>query len=227
MTPHGPRGRIRGDPLLPHHSGEVLPPLPQHGLIDVETPSVDALGLDDQVHVGVSLMRVQCHGIPVLGPELLPREGLCRRQYRRRRRRCRHRQRDVVHQLDAGRRDAFTTRLPVLAARELQMPAPKELLLALPEHVLPIVRLEVEFPVLADVGKVCRDGADPPSPAGHLDHDFRRPAHDRALDLLDLCCREATRLRRTRPSAAKQVQEGAISRRHAKGTPTQSGSPRP
>src|SRR5438094_6317068 len=111
--------------------------------------------------------------------------------------------------------------------RVIQMPAPKELLLALPEHVLPIVRFEVEFPVLADVGKVCRDGADPPSPAGHLDHDFRRPAHDRALDLLDLCCREATRLRRTRPSAAKQVQEGAISRRHAKGTPTQSGSPRP
>src|SRR5205807_1345836 len=51
LTPNGPRGRIRGDPLLPHHSGEVLPPLPQHGLIDVETPSVDALGLDDQVHV--------------------------------------------------------------------------------------------------------------------------------------------------------------------------------
>src|SRR5947207_12292253 len=122
---------------------------------------------------------------------------------------------------------AFTTRLPVLAARELQMPAPKELLLALPEHVLPIVRLEVEFPVLADVGKVCRDGADPASPAGHLGHDFRRPAHDRTLDLLDLRCREATRLRRTRPSAAKQVQEGAISRRHAKGKPTQSGSPRP
>src|SRR5206468_12959634 len=43
----------------------------------------------------------------------------------------------------------------------IQMPAPKELLLALPERVLPIVRLEVEFPVLADVGKVCRDGADP------------------------------------------------------------------
>src|SRR5207302_10756542 len=143
-----PRSRSPGVTLVAYHTREVLPPIAQRGLTDVPTPSVGALGLDDEVRLGVSLMRVQCHGIPLLAPELLPREGLCRRQYRRRRRRCRHRERDVVHQLDAGRRDAFTTRLPILAARELQMPAPKVLLLALPAHVLPSIRLSVEFPVL-------------------------------------------------------------------------------
>jgi hypothetical protein len=42
---------------FPHHPREVLPPLAEHRLVDVESPPVDALGLDDRVHVRVLLWR--------------------------------------------------------------------------------------------------------------------------------------------------------------------------
>ncbi|MGB6605012.1 MAG: hypothetical protein WBE65_12045 [Steroidobacteraceae bacterium] len=71
LTAGRSRSGVRGDALIPHHLGEILAPLSQHGFVDVEAPTVDALGLNDQVHVWVLLVSMECHGVAVLRPELL------------------------------------------------------------------------------------------------------------------------------------------------------------
>src|ERR1700722_18964998 len=82
LSAGGTRGRIGRDPLVPHHLSKVLPPLPQHRLVDMKASlAVLALGLDDQVHMRVVLMSVQHHGVSMLRAELLARENLRCRQY--------------------------------------------------------------------------------------------------------------------------------------------------
>ena len=71
------------------------------------------------------VMGVECHGVAVLRAELLASEGLRRCQYRLGRGRRRHRERDVVHQLDPGRARPRSLRLPVLSGRQLEMPPPQ------------------------------------------------------------------------------------------------------
>jgi hypothetical protein len=57
--------------LLAHQASEVLAPVAQHVLVDVQPAAVLAFGFDDQVDVGVLLMGVQHHGVAVLEGELL------------------------------------------------------------------------------------------------------------------------------------------------------------
>src|SRR6185437_14750318 len=93
-----------GDTLVPHHPGKVLAPIAQHDFVDVETRGMKALGLHHDMHVGMLLMSVECHGIAVLEPESLPRKSPRCCQHLVRRRWRWHGKDDVVHQLDAGER---------------------------------------------------------------------------------------------------------------------------
>ena len=61
--------RVGGDPLLSHRPREALAPVPQHGFVDMQAPSVLVLGFDDQVDVRVGLVRVQHHRVAVPDPE--------------------------------------------------------------------------------------------------------------------------------------------------------------
>ena len=100
-------------------------------------------------------------------------------------------------------REGFCAARPsVLAGGEIEMPVLEEGLLAILAHVLPTICFNIKFPVLADVGKVSRHSAYFLAAAGDFDHDFRGAPY-RSANLIDLLYREATRLRRTRPSAAK------------------------
>jgi hypothetical protein len=65
------------------------------------------------------------------------------------------------------------------------MPVPQQVFLTHLGNPLSVVRLELEFPVVADVGEVCRDVADLPPAACHFHHDLGRPSYG-APDLLDL-----------------------------------------
>src|ERR1700681_808894 len=95
----------------------------------------------------------------------------------------------------------------------------EERFLAILAHPLPPIRFNSKFSVLADVGKVSCHSADFPAATGDFHHDFRS-ASDRSANLLDLCYREATRLRRAWPCAAKQVEVGTTWKHHAKAMPT-------
>lgn len=53
------RRRVGGNPLLSHHAGEVLAPFPEHRLVDIQALSVVALGLHDEMDMGVSLVGVE------------------------------------------------------------------------------------------------------------------------------------------------------------------------
>jgi hypothetical protein len=82
LWPRTARGvALAANPLVTHHSGEVLPPFAQECLIDVQPTGVHALSLDDQVHVGVLLVGMQRHRVSVIERELLTRESLCGRQH--------------------------------------------------------------------------------------------------------------------------------------------------
>src|SRR5579863_8020264 len=157
LAADGSRSGVRGDALIPHHSGEILAPLSQHGFVDVEAPTVDTLGLNDQVHVWVLLMRMECHGVAVLRPELLACEHLSRRKYLVRWGRRRHRQHDVVHQLDGAARLVGLLWLPVLPGRELQVPVFDQCILLRFRYPLSLTRLQVELSLLADVRQVSDD----------------------------------------------------------------------
>ena len=201
------RRGIGSDSLDAHHAGKVFPPLPQHGLVDVEaSAAVLPLRLDDQVDVGVLLVRVERHGISVRRPELLPRENLRSREHLLRRCRRRHRKDDVVDQLHRPRENLRAPRPAVLTGNEIQMPALEQRLLTFLGHALPVVGLDLDCAFLADVGEVRGDGADVLAATGHLDHDFRGAPH-RATDQLDLSAAETTRSRGTRPAATQEVQE--------------------
>ena len=65
------------------------------------------------------------------------------------------------------------------------MPVAQQLFLAGLGHPQSVVRLKFDFPVMADIGDVCSDGAGVPSAAGHFHHHFRHSSHG-AKDLLDL-----------------------------------------
>src|SRR6185437_8161963 len=73
MPSDGSWRRIRGDALVPHHPRKILAPFAQRGLVDVEPRRIEAIGLHHQVHVRMSLMSMERHGVTVLQSELLAR----------------------------------------------------------------------------------------------------------------------------------------------------------
>ena len=84
--------------LFAHQAREVLAPISQELLVDVQPPAELTLGLDDQMHVRLLLMGVQDHRVAVLREFLageLPRSGqnLVRGRGRR------HGKHDVVNKL--------------------------------------------------------------------------------------------------------------------------------
>lgn len=157
----------------------------------MEPLPVHVLGLDDQVEVRVGLIRVQHHGISVPDPEFLAGEHPGGRQHLFRRGRRGHRQDDVVDQLRLARVFALIMRPPILPGGQFEVPAGKERpLRVLPGNRLPVVRLDLELPLPADVREMRRDGAGLRSATRDLHHDFRSPPH-RPPDLLDLRWAEA------------------------------------
>ena len=94
-----PLGRIRCHAVLPQVLGKLASPFAQSGFSDVQPGPVVSHCLDDHVHVGVRLVGVKHHGVPVLRPKLLPSEVLDGRQDLIRRRPRRHREDHLVHQL--------------------------------------------------------------------------------------------------------------------------------
>jgi len=82
--------------LAPAYSGDVLRHPAAWPYRFVETPFRRSLGLDEPgERGGMSLMRVQVPGIPVLGRRHFHGAKALRPPYRRRRGRCRHRERRV------------------------------------------------------------------------------------------------------------------------------------
>jgi hypothetical protein len=67
---NGPRCGVGRNPLFAHQLREVLAPISQELLVDMEPPAEVALGLDDQMHVRVLLVGVQDHGVAVLRESL-------------------------------------------------------------------------------------------------------------------------------------------------------------
>lgn len=75
----GSGSRVCGHALLPHQAGEVLPPLAQHCLIDVEMAALAIFSPHDEVYVRVLLMGMQDHGVSMRHTESLPCKNLgCR-----------------------------------------------------------------------------------------------------------------------------------------------------
>src|SRR2546430_8314521 len=56
LSAHRTRSGVGGDPLAAHQTREVLAPFTQHGLVDMEAPSIGAFRFHDQVHVRVFLV---------------------------------------------------------------------------------------------------------------------------------------------------------------------------
>src|SRR5688572_6411758 len=78
LPPDLPRRGVGGDALLPQERCELLAPLPQCLLANVE-PFAGLelmLALDHQMHVRMRLIRVQHHGVSMLQREVLARKGL-------------------------------------------------------------------------------------------------------------------------------------------------------
>ncbi|MCY1244532.1 hypothetical protein D9M72_576140 [compost metagenome] len=101
LAAHLPRRRVGCYALLAHQCGELLAPLPQRVLADVEALArlELVLALDHQMHMRVRLVRVQHHGIAILQREVLARKDACGSQHLLRRRAGGHGQDDVVDQL--------------------------------------------------------------------------------------------------------------------------------
>jgi hypothetical protein len=68
------RRGVRGDALLAHEAREVLTSIVQHFLFDVRSAAVFAFGFHDHMNVGILLIGVQHHRIPVPGAKLLARK---------------------------------------------------------------------------------------------------------------------------------------------------------
>ena len=188
-----------------HRAREVLPPLPQHRLVDVQPPRLGlALSLHDQVHVRVPLMRVKREDVTMCA-ELLTREGPRGGEHFVRRGTCGHGEHDVVHQLDTRCLRSCREFGSVLACAQLQMPCPEEILLRVFANALTPIGLELDFPLVADVSDVGGNGADAASAAGDFDQDLGY-APEGASDLLDLGNAQA--LRGTSPSSAKTSRSG-------------------
>jgi hypothetical protein len=186
--------------------------------------TVFALGFDNQVHVRVLLMRVQRHGVSMLQREFLTGKGLGSGQDLLGRCRRRHGKHDVVDQFDGTAGLLLTARRAVLTCREFQMPVLDQFFLRVMVKALAFVRLNLEFAMLANVRNVRPDRSDAPSPAGHLDHDFRRSPNG-APDLLDLCCGEAARSVWAGTPGAEEIQERLARRRYTEDPLRHYGSP--
>jgi len=74
-------------------------PFPQRRLLDIEAHALLAHCLDDHVHLRVRFIGVEDHGVAMLGPKLLPREGLNCRQDLLRWDTCWHREQELMHKL--------------------------------------------------------------------------------------------------------------------------------
>ena len=126
--------------------GKVLPPLPQHRLVDVQPTRLGlALSLYDQVHMRMPLMGVKREDV-TMRAELLSREGPGGGEYFVGRGTCRHREHDVVHQLDTRCDRSRREFRSVLASGHLQMPCREVLLLRVLENALTPIGLRARPP---------------------------------------------------------------------------------
>ena len=66
--------RVRANALRSQVSSKFPPPLTKCGLTDVQPDPLLAHRFDDHVDVRMRLVRVQHHGIAVLGPKCLSRK---------------------------------------------------------------------------------------------------------------------------------------------------------
>ena len=94
-APHRTLGRVGSDPVGAQVLREESAPLSQCGFPDVETLSILAHRLEDQVHMRMILVRMRSQGIAMLEGELLPCEVLAREQQLLGRGPLRHREDDV------------------------------------------------------------------------------------------------------------------------------------
>ena len=212
------RGVALAAHLAPASFGEVLAPLPQHGLVDVEPPAVSAFRLDDQVHMWVSLMRVERHDVLMLASEVLAGEGLRRRKHRLRRRRAGHRKHDVVRQFRSRRACPLSLPLRYCPGESSRCQLLRNSFWPSLVDSLSVIGLEVDLALLADVGEVRGDGADPPSPAGYFTM-TSGACPSRCARMCSICGgREAVRLRGTGPPTAEEVKERGPRTANATGT---------
>lgn len=110
--------------------------------------------------MGVLLIGVQHHRIPVLKCELLAREFPSGRQNFVRGCRVGHRKHDVMDQLRGTGGRTSVARGAVLAGREFKMPVTQERLLGVAAgDTVTFVGLDGERPLTTDVRKVGGDGA--------------------------------------------------------------------
>jgi hypothetical protein len=223
---NGPRRRVSRNTLFAHQLREVLAPISQELLVDVQPPAELALGLHYQVHVRVLLVGVQDHGVAVLREFLageLPRRG----QHLVRGRRRRHGKDDIVHEFRRSSRRTAVHRPPVLAGGEFQVPIIEQpLLLFQASDALTLVGLDLLGSSAADVREVSRNRTPLGSSAGHFHHDLRRMS-DRARDLINLRATESTGHLRTCAPVTHHLEESRSIGRETNGkSSSQLGSPR-
>ena len=147
---------------------------------------MQVLGLDDQVDVRVGLVGVEDQGISVADPEFLSGECSGCGQHLIRWGRRRHREDDVVDQLGLACIRALVVGIAILAGGQFEMPAGEKCSLrVLAGDPLPVVGLDLELALPADVREMCDHGTGLRPAARDLDHHLRSPPH-RPSDLLDL-----------------------------------------
>jgi len=203
------RGRgIGRDTLFTQEGGEVLAPLPQGRLADVEALAGLELvfGLDHQVNVRMGLVGVQHHRVAILQRKVLARELPSGDEHSLRRRALRHRQHDVVDGLGPRVRPSIVRLRAVLALREVEIPVGHERCAgALAEQFAALVGFDRQLAVPADVVEMRLGAGDIAGSAGDLHHHLGRPS-DGASDLLDLLVAEPQDRRRTPSTVTHDVE---------------------
>jgi hypothetical protein len=189
----------------------------------VQAPPIASFGLHHEVHVRMLLMGVKSEHVSVVQREPLAGELLRGGQDLVGRRRRRHRKHDVVHQLDTRTGGAIKSG-PVLTGREIEMPVLEQILVLRLGYPLALVGLEFDLALVADVGKVIGDCADPTTAARHFDHNLGRTV-DRAVDLRDLGDAESPVKSGASRGVTQKLQERRAVGGKANHAPSHCGSP--
>lgn len=99
LSPHRALGRVRCNAKLLQMRRELLAPMAQRCLSDIQPHALLALGFDDQVHVRMRFVGMQYECVPVLECKLIDGEFAHGGEHRLRGRPRRHRKDEVVHEL--------------------------------------------------------------------------------------------------------------------------------
>jgi hypothetical protein len=169
--------------------GEFLAPLSQRRLSDVQPFALLAHGFNDDVNVGVALIDVKGHGVPVREGKLLlrkPSDSLEKLVWRGT---CRHGQHDVMDQL--GRLATGSPRIQGSRLLGVKIEAPvleQCFFKAVAQDPFSIVGLDSQFPLTPYVVDVLADSPHGSRTTRYFHHDLRRAPH-RPGNVIALRCR--------------------------------------